>query len=171
MTVDSGDLNSQRFTVTFTSNAASAAGDSVRVLYTTAGCGNSARKSAKLSNTLLSAPAAPATLVIATKSDVCNARTYRYIAPAVLPGATATAGAANGYLWSTPTGTVGSPGTIDSDYRGEIGVILYNASDIMYTVNPLHKIAQLVFAPVSFSTSFLGLDVVRGDSGFGSTGD
>jgi dUTP pyrophosphatase len=64
-----------------------------------------------------------------------------------------------------------APGTIDSDYRGEIGVILYNASDIMHTVNPLHKIAQLVFAPVAFSTSFLGLDAVRGDSGFGSTGD
>jgi dUTP pyrophosphatase len=64
-----------------------------------------------------------------------------------------------------------APGTIDSDYRGEIGVILYNASDVEYRVRPLHKIAQLVFAPVAFSTSFLGLDVVRGDSGFGSTGD
>ena len=64
-----------------------------------------------------------------------------------------------------------SPGTIDSDYRGEIGVILYNASDIMYTVNPLHKIAQLVFAPIAFSTFFLSKWVVRGESGFGSTGD
>ena len=129
MTVDSGDLNSQRFTVTFTSNAASAAGDSVRVFYTTAGCGNSARKSSKLSNTLLAAPAAPATLVIATKSDVCNARTYRYIAPAVLPGATPTAGAANGYLWSTPTGTVGSTGTIDSgDVTSRIITVTYSSN-------------------------------------------
>jgi hypothetical protein len=107
-------LYGQRFTVTFTSNLAAATGDSVRVLYTTAGCGNSARKAAKLANTLLAAPAAPASITIAIKADVCNARKYRYIAPSPLPGATATAGAANGYLWSTPTGTVGSTGTIDS---------------------------------------------------------
>jgi hypothetical protein len=113
MTIDSGDLNSQRFTVTFTSNAAAQIGDSVRVLYTTAGCGNSLRKGAKLSNTLLGVPVAP-TITIAIKSDVCNVRTYRYTAPAVLPIATTTAGAASGYLWSTPTGTVGSTGTIDS---------------------------------------------------------
>jgi hypothetical protein len=107
-------LYGQRFTVTFTSNLAAATGDSVRVLYTTAGCGNSARKAAKLSNTLLAAPAAPASITIAIKADVCNARKYRYIAPSPLPVATATAGAASGYLWSTPTGTVGSTGTIDS---------------------------------------------------------
>jgi peroxiredoxin family protein len=114
MTIDSGNLYGQRFTVTFTSNLAAATGDSVRVLYTTAGCGNSARKAAKLSNTLLAAPAAPASITIAIKADVCNARKYRYIAPSPLPVATATAGAASGYLWSTPTGTVGSTGTIDS---------------------------------------------------------
>jgi dUTP pyrophosphatase len=64
-----------------------------------------------------------------------------------------------------------APGTIDSDYRGEICVILYNASDVEYKVLPLHKIAQLVFAPVAFSTLFLSKWAVRGESGFGSTGD
>jgi peroxiredoxin family protein len=129
MTIDSGDLYGQRFTVTFTSNAASAAGDSVRVLYTTAGCGNSARKSAKLSNTLLGVPAAPASITIATKSDVCYARTYRYIAPAPLPSATTTAGAASGYLWSVPTGTVGSTGTIDSgDVTSRIITVTYTSN-------------------------------------------
>jgi hypothetical protein len=113
MTIDSGDLYGQRFTVTFTSNAASAAGDSVRVLYTTAGCGNSARKAAKLLNTSLVAPAAPTTITIATVSDICGARVYRYTAPA-LAIATTTAGAAIGYLWSMPTGTLGLTGVLDS---------------------------------------------------------
>ena len=129
MTVDSGTLTSQRFTVTFTSNAAAGL-DSVRVLYTTAGCGNSARKAAKLANTLLGAPAAPATVTIQqVLPDVCYARKYRYIAPAVLPGATATAGAANGYLWSAPTGTVGSTGTIDS------GEVTSRIITVTYTSN------------------------------------
>jgi hypothetical protein len=112
MTVDSGSLTSRTFTVTFTSNAA-ATTDSARVLYTS-DCGNSLRTRIKLTNTLLAAPAAPASVTIQTKSDVCGARTYRYIAPATLPVASATAGAATGYLWSAPTGTVGSTGTIDS---------------------------------------------------------
>jgi len=129
MTIDSGDLNSQRFTVTFTSNAAAGL-DSVRVFYTTAGCGNSARKSAKLSNTLLGAPLAPTTVTIQqVLPDVCNARKYRYIAPAVLPVATTTAGAANGYLWSTPTGPVGSTGTIDS------GEVTSRIITVTYTSN------------------------------------
>jgi hypothetical protein len=130
MTIDSGDLNSQRFTVTFTSNAASAAGDSVRVFYTTNGCGNSARKSAKLSNTKLGAPLAPTTVTIQqVLPDVCFARKYRYIAPAVLPGATTTAGAASGYLWSAPTGPLGSTGTIDS------GEVTSRIITVTYTSN------------------------------------
>ncbi|MCX6292952.1 MAG: T9SS type A sorting domain-containing protein, partial [Sphingobacteriales bacterium] len=129
MTIDSGNVNSQAFTVTFTSNAAAANVDSVRVLYTTAGCGNSARKGAKLANTLLGAPAAPASITIVTKSDVCYARTYRYIAPAPLPGATTSAGAASGYLWSAPTGTVGSTGTIDSgDVTSRIITVTYTSN-------------------------------------------
>jgi hypothetical protein len=129
MTIDSGTLNSQRFTVTFTSNAAAGL-DSVRVLYTTAGCGNSARKSAKLSNTFLGAPLAPTTVTIQqVLPDVCFARKYRYIAPAVLPGATTTAGAASGYLWSAPTGTVGSTGTIDS------GEVTSRIITVTYTSN------------------------------------
>lgn len=113
MTVDSGSLTSRILTVTFTSNDAAAAGDSVRVLYTS-DCGNSLRKASKLSNLKLAAPMAPASITIQTKSDVCGARTYRYIAPAILPVATTTAGAASGYLWTAPFGTVGSTGTIDS---------------------------------------------------------
>jgi hypothetical protein len=129
MTVDSGTLTSQRFTVTFTSNAAAGL-DSVRVLYTTAGCGNSARKAAKLTNTLLGGPLAPTAITIQqVLPDVCYARKYRYIAPAVLPGATTTAGAASGYLWSAPTGTVGSTGTIDSgDVNSRIITVTYTSN-------------------------------------------
>jgi peroxiredoxin family protein len=128
LTVDSGSLTSRVLTVTFTSNAAALAGDSVRVLFTS-DCGNSPRKTAKLSNTLLAAPAAPTSITIALKEDVCNARKYRYIAPATLPGASTTAGAATGYLWSLPTGTVGSTGTLDSGTLNDrIIVIVYTSN-------------------------------------------
>ncbi|MEN9963391.1 MAG: hypothetical protein RL582_486, partial [Bacteroidota bacterium] len=128
MTVDSGSLTSRTLTVTFTSNDAALAGDSVRVLYTS-DCGNSLRKTSKLSNLKLAAPLAPASITIQTKSDVCGARTYRYIAPAVLPTATTTAGAASGYLWTSPFGTVGSTGSIDS------GTINSRIITVTYTSN------------------------------------
>jgi len=112
-TIDSGSLTTRTFTATFASNAAAGVGDSVRVLYTS-GCGNSLRKTSKLSNILLSAPLAPASVTIQTVSDVCGARVYRYIAPSPLPVATTTVGAATGYLWSNPTGTVGSTVGLDS---------------------------------------------------------
>jgi hypothetical protein len=127
-TIDSGDVNSKIITVTYSSNAAATAGDSIRLLYTS-GCGNGAVKTSKLTNTLLGAPLAPASITIQTKSDVCNARTYRYIAPAVLPSATSAVGAATGYLWSAPTGTVGSTGTIDSgDVNSRIITVTYSSN-------------------------------------------
>ncbi|GAB1457500.1 dUTP diphosphatase [Spirochaetota bacterium] len=46
-----------------------------------------------------------------------------------------------------------SPGTIDSDYRGEIQVILHNHGDAAYTVTDGDRIAQLVIAPVQGSLS------------------
>lgn len=66
-----------------------------------------------------------------------------------------------------------SPGTIDSDYRGEIKVILHNHGTEPYTISDGDRIAQLVIAPVSrasFVTSehLAGSD--RGSGGFGSTG-
>jgi peroxiredoxin family protein len=127
MTIDSGSLSSRTLTVTYTSNAAAAAGDSVRVLYTS-GCGNSLRKASKLSNLALNVPATPASVTIQTKSDVCGARKYRYIAP-VLPSATTTAGAASGYLWTLPTGSVGSTGSLDSgSLSGRTIVIVYTSN-------------------------------------------
>lgn len=66
-----------------------------------------------------------------------------------------------------------SPGTIDSDYRGEIKVILHNHGAEPYTVSDGDRIAQLVVAPVSrarFTVTGRLADTGRGSGGFGSTG-
>ena len=67
-----------------------------------------------------------------------------------------------------------SPGTIDSDYRGEIGVILINHGDTNYQINPFDRIAQIVV------TQIIKVKIIkknnlsntqRGSGGFGSTGE
>ena len=66
-----------------------------------------------------------------------------------------------------------SPGTIDADYRGDIGVILINHSDKEFIVKSGDRIAQLViskFEKVDWETSNEINSTSRGDSGFGSTG-
>ena len=66
-----------------------------------------------------------------------------------------------------------SPGTIDADYRGEIGVILINLSDSDFKINSGDRIAQLVIAKhetVSWKAVDKLDDSFRGDKGFGSTG-
>lgn len=66
-----------------------------------------------------------------------------------------------------------SPGTIDSDYTGKLGVILMNHSDAIFTVSAGDRIAQIVIAPVmqaSFSWAEQVVETERGNNGFGSTG-
>ena len=66
-----------------------------------------------------------------------------------------------------------APGTIDSDYRGEIGVILVNHSQETFMVEHGMRIAQMVVAPVlqiSWNAVFSLNDSERGAGGFGSTG-
>ena len=66
-----------------------------------------------------------------------------------------------------------SPGTIDADYRGEIGVILINHGEEPFTVTRGMRIAQMVVQPVIGAQwrEVDGLDETdRGDGGFGSTG-
>jgi dUTP pyrophosphatase len=66
-----------------------------------------------------------------------------------------------------------APGIIDSGYRGEIGVILHNASEDWFPIKPGDRIAQLVFVRhvVAEFNEVNSLDATeRGDSGFGSTG-
>lgn len=66
-----------------------------------------------------------------------------------------------------------TPGTIDSDYRGEIKVILINLSDEDFTIERGMRIAQMVIAPVTTATiveAELLDETARGEGGFGSTG-
>ena len=67
-----------------------------------------------------------------------------------------------------------APGTIDSGYRGEIGVLLVNLGPEPYTVKKGQRIAQFVLAPV-IQAEFKEVDELstseRGTGGFGSTQD
>ena len=66
-----------------------------------------------------------------------------------------------------------SPGTIDSDYRGEVGVILINHGQIAFEIQRGERIAQMVIAPYAQAVmaEVEALDeTVRGAGGFGSTG-
>ena len=66
-----------------------------------------------------------------------------------------------------------SPGTIDSDYRGPLGVILINHGDADFTVAHGDRIAQIVFAPVTQARLYVEHSLSttkRGEGGFGSTG-
>ena len=66
-----------------------------------------------------------------------------------------------------------SPGTIDADYRGEIGVILMNLGQEPFVVEPGDRIAQMIVAPVTRVawSEAEELDATeRGEGGFGSTG-
>jgi dUTP pyrophosphatase len=66
-----------------------------------------------------------------------------------------------------------TPGTIDSDYRGEIKVILFNHGNNDFLINNKDRIAQMILTPV-YKISLEETDnlpeSVRGDGGFGSTG-
>lgn len=66
-----------------------------------------------------------------------------------------------------------SPGTIDADYRGEIGVILVNLSQSSFTIQPEERIAQLVVAKyeqIQWEETEELSQTNRGAGGFGSTG-
>jgi dUTP pyrophosphatase len=70
-------------------------------------------------------------------------------------------------------GVVNAPGTIDSDYRGEVAVILVNLGEAPFAIQRGDRIAQLVIAPVAAveweEADALG-ESARGTGGFGSTG-
>lgn len=70
-------------------------------------------------------------------------------------------------------GVLNSPGTIDADYRGEIKVILFNAGNEPFTVQPGMRIAQMVIVEIP-QTELIEVEVLetteRNDGGFGHTG-
>ncbi|QTE21362.1 dUTP diphosphatase [Polaribacter cellanae] len=66
-----------------------------------------------------------------------------------------------------------APGTVDADYRGEIGVILVNLSNEDFVVNDGERIAQLIIAKherVNWTEVEVLSETARGSGGFGSTG-
>jgi dUTP pyrophosphatase len=66
-----------------------------------------------------------------------------------------------------------APGTIDADYRGEVGVILVNLSNEAVTIEPGERVAQLVFAEfkqAQWESAESLSETHRGAGGFGSTG-
>ena len=66
-----------------------------------------------------------------------------------------------------------TPGTIDSDYRGEIKVIIYNHGNTDFIINNGDRIAQMVLTPVvkmDFEETKELPETIRGEGGFGSTG-
>jgi dUTP pyrophosphatase len=68
---------------------------------------------------------------------------------------------------------VNSPGTIDADYRGEIGVIVINHGREPFVIRNGERIAQMVFAPIARAVLREIADLeetARGDGGFGHTG-
>ncbi|MCH8170153.1 MAG: dUTP diphosphatase, partial [Bacteroidetes bacterium] len=70
-------------------------------------------------------------------------------------------------------GVLNSPGTIDSDYRGEVKIILFNFSDNDFVIKRGDRIAQLVLAKTYFANIIESTELVeteRGAGGFGHTG-
>ena len=79
----------------------------------------------------------------------------------------------SGYAAKNQVTVLNTPGTIDSDYRGEICVILINHGKEPFVVTPKMKIAQLVLAPVAiaaFSLQECLTTTQRGEGKFGHTG-
>ena len=66
-----------------------------------------------------------------------------------------------------------TPGTIDSDYRGEIKIILFNHGKDNFLINNKDRVAQMILTPVvkmEFEETASLPDTLRGEGGFGSTG-
>ena len=66
-----------------------------------------------------------------------------------------------------------TPGTIDSDYRGEIKIIIYNHGSTDFVINNGDRIAQMILSPVlkiEFEETNDLPETIRGEGGFGSTG-
>lgn len=89
------------------------------------------------------------------------------------PGYEAQVRSRSGLALKKGISVLNSPGTIDADYRGEIGVILINLSDLDFKIDSGDRIAQMVIAKhetVSWKSVDKLDDSLRGDKGFGSTG-
>ena len=95
------------------------------------------------------------------------------LAIALPPGYEAQVRPRSGLALRNGISLVNSPGTIDADYRGEVGVIVINHGEETFTVTRGMRIAQMVVAPVT-QAAWQEVDALpdteRGAGGFGSTG-
>ncbi len=125
-----------------------------------------------------SAAAAGLDLHAACESEVVLAPGARALIPtgiavALPPGHEAQIRPRSGLALRHGLTVLNSPGTIDADYRGEIGVLLVNLGETPVTVRRGERIAQMVVAPIARVTVVEAgalPDSVRGAGGFGSTG-
>ncbi|MEK9797295.1 MAG: dUTP diphosphatase [Alphaproteobacteria bacterium] len=124
------------------------------------------------------ADAAGMDLRAAVKADMEIAPGARALVPtglaiALPPGYEAQVRPRSGLALSNGISLVNSPGTIDADYRGEVGVIIINHGEETFTVTRGMRIAQMIVAPVT-QAAWQEVDALpdteRGAGGFGSTG-
>ncbi|MFO0748854.1 MAG: dUTP diphosphatase [Myxococcota bacterium] len=102
-----------------------------------------------------------------------RARVPTGLAIAIPPGWEGQVRPRSGLAWRHGLTVLNAPGTIDSDYRGEVQVLLVNLGDSAVTLERGERIAQLVLAPVGRAEVVLvaSLDgTARGAGGFGHTG-
>jgi dUTP pyrophosphatase len=117
---------------------------------------------------LLAAVSAPVTLAPGARALIPTG-----IALALPPGVEAQVRARSGLALRHGIGVLNAPGTIDADYRGEVGVILVNHGEAPFTVERGARIAQLVIArheTVAWQEVAALPGSARGEGGFGSTG-
>ncbi|MEH2511548.1 dUTP pyrophosphatase [Nitrobacteraceae bacterium AZCC 1564] len=92
---------------------------------------------------------------------------------AVPPGFEAQVRPRSGLALKHGVTVLNAPGTVDADYRGEVGVLLINHGDAAFTIRRGERIAQMVIAPVT-QANLVGVEslssTARGSGGFGSTG-
>ncbi|HYL26236.1 MAG TPA: dUTP diphosphatase [Candidatus Nitrosotalea sp.] len=126
----------------------------------------------------MSAHAAGADLCAAVREQLTLLPGARALVPtgfsiALPPGYEAQVRPRSGLAIRSGVTCLNSPGTIDADYRGEVGVVLANFGTEPFVIHRGDRIAQMIVAPVA-RASFEAVDElpasVRGDGGFGSTG-
>lgn len=114
----------------------------------------------------------------AVESDLVLARGQRTAVPTgfclgLPPGYEAQIRPRSGLALKHGVTVLNSPGTIDSDYRGEVRIILINHGDAPFAVSRGDRIAQLLIVPITHASWVETVDLgqtERGDGGFGSTG-
>lgn len=117
-------------------------------------------------------------LLAAVDGDVTLAPGQRMLVPtglsiALPPGYEAQVRPRSGLALRNGITVLNSPGTVDADYRGEVGVILANLGDADFVITRGMRIAQMVVAPVTqlrWAVVDELPDSERGEGGFGSTG-